>query len=89
MKRENKLTDVIRLFTSHREYNKNKLGEAVRDGDNIVATDGRVLVVAPIKYFLTNNHENITSNFPDYKKVVPEHTRESVLFKTDAKFISD
>lgn len=89
MKTENKLTDVIRLFTSQREYNKNKLGEAVIDGENIVATSGHILVVAPIKYFLTNNHEKITSNFPDYKKVVPEHNRESILFRTDAKFISD
>lgn len=89
MKNEIKIDSILHLFTGDTEYNRDKIGKPVFDNGNVVATNGRMLLIAPEKYIESGKYENITDKFPAYKAIIPAHDKDVVLFETDGNFICD
>ena len=78
-----KLDKFLKMFTASED--RPRLQFPVIDGDKVVASNGHMLIVAPISLF-EMKYEGITDQYPEYKKVIPEYGAD-VLFTTDAKFI--
>lgn len=78
------LDKIIWKFTSNREIHGDRLKEPVRDGDNIVATDGKVLVVAPVSRFNEPyKFKELTTKFPDYQRMIKEHDKNQWVHQTE------
>lgn len=80
------MNDLINLFTSTDE-SRPLMHNPVLDGDNVIATNGKMLVVCPKRYFSSLPYEEITEKYPTYKAIIPLHDKKQPLFTTQYDFI--
>ena len=64
--------------------------QEIKVDGNVVVTSGKVLVVAPYKYFsFVDAFAKMTDKFPAYERVIPQHDRNDVLFEMDSRALCD
>jgi len=83
-----KLDEFIHLFTTPEWRHWPHMELPVLDGNDVVATNACMAIVANQIHF-AKAYQPITDAFPNYKKVIPEHTKENVLFEIDSEFLLD